>query len=184
MAILLGSILFGLFATIQGSVQAGSTCKPGVICELFDQAQPASYEPQLVVRLPTHAYTGPGFNYLNYGDLPIGISIPVRNISEDGNWWVIRLPTSVTANGLGWVSAADVTVKNVQVLSDWLKHCAPMTYCGYVLSQTQNQAQSVPDWLANCDPMTYCGYVLAHSPKYITVMTTPSQAPKYGLVYR
>lgn len=58
--------------------------------------------------------SGPGTNYPAYGVAPKGAKGEVSGVSEDGNWWVIKLPTSVVGEGQGWVSADWVTTSNTE----------------------------------------------------------------------
>jgi uncharacterized protein YraI len=58
--------------------------------------------------------SGPGTNYPAYGVAPKGAKGEVVGVSEDGNWWVIKLPTSVVGAGQGWVSADWVTTSNTE----------------------------------------------------------------------
>jgi serine/threonine-protein kinase len=58
--------------------------------------------------------SGPGTSYPSYGIAPKGAQGEVIGISEDGQWWVVKLPTSVVGVGHGWVSADWVLVENAQ----------------------------------------------------------------------
>jgi uncharacterized protein YraI len=49
--------------------------------------------------------SGPGTQYPAYGVAPKGAKGEVVGVSEDGNWWVVKLSTSVVGSGQGWVSA-------------------------------------------------------------------------------
>ena len=132
---------------------AASLCTGEYMCASYELEQPDAMDPQLAVTQVTHAYTGPGADYLNYGDLPAGYTSHVTGVSQDGKWLVIPLPAQIAPDGIGWVNAALVSAKNVQIM---------------------------PEWLAKCDPATYCGYVLSHSPQYVSVRQPSPHAPKYG----
>ena len=182
---ILAVLLAGLLVVGSRQVQADAlACSLGSICAAFAGEPPAPLDPQLVVMQTTHAYTGPGYDYLNYGDLLQGYTSHVTGISADGKWLVIPLSAAIAPDGQAWVNSADVVQKNIQVIPDWLIHCDPnsMTYCGYVLAHTSLSSQVMPGWLANCDPnsMTYCAYVLAHSPQTIPVKKASPQAVKFG----
>ena len=58
--------------------------------------------------------SGPGTNYASYGIAPKGARGEVIGVSEDGQWWVVKLPTSLVGAGQGWVSADWVFVENAQ----------------------------------------------------------------------
>lgn len=164
-------IAFALIALLTGAVQQAqaASCEPGFVCVTEETSGTGEFDPQLVVSKHTHAYTGPGFSYLNYGDLPLGYNSRVVGINADGKWMVIPLPRSIAPDGHAWVNRDAVSHKNIRVVSEWLLHCASGSYCEYVRNQTSYE-QILPDWLAHCDPQTYCGYVLAHSPRFVPVM--------------
>ena len=56
--------------------------------------------------------SGPGTNYASYGIAQKGAKGAVIGISEDGKWWVVKLPASLVGAGQGWVSADWVMVEN------------------------------------------------------------------------
>jgi len=56
--------------------------------------------------------SGPGTSYASYGIAQKGAQGEVIGISEDSQWWVVKLPTSVVGTGQGWVSADWVSVTN------------------------------------------------------------------------
>ncbi|MEA3440213.1 MAG: META domain-containing protein [Chloroflexota bacterium] len=61
---------------------------------------------------PVNVRSGPGTVYLSYGVVPAGTTFEVTGVSEDGTWWVVKIPSDVAANGQGWVSAAYVETEN------------------------------------------------------------------------
>jgi len=87
-----------------------------------------SPEPPPIVEVPTpdpnlpkataldaiNVRSGPGTNYASYGIAPKGAQGEVIGVSEDGQWWVVKLPTSLVGAGQGWVSADWVLVENAQ----------------------------------------------------------------------
>jgi len=56
--------------------------------------------------------SGPGTNYASYGIAQKGAQGEVIGISEDSQWWVVKLPSSVVGTEQGWVSADWVSVAN------------------------------------------------------------------------
>ncbi len=56
--------------------------------------------------------SGPGTQYPAYGVAQKGAKGEVIGVSEDRQWWVIKLPASLVGAGQGWVSAAWVTTSN------------------------------------------------------------------------
>lgn len=72
---------------------------------------PASGEPAAVANYNTTIYSGPGTDYVVYSVFLGSATAKVVGKSEDGNWWAVSVPVAPT--GSGWVSAAWVTVANV-----------------------------------------------------------------------
>ncbi len=149
----LALMLMGFSSAEAKPARGASPCTKDFFCSLYEQDLPDGSDPQLIVNRVTHAYTGPGYDYLNFGDLPVSYTSQISGISKDGNWWVIPLPVEIAEDGMGWVASGDVDAKN---------------------------ALAIPEWLAHCDMMTYCGYVLSHSPQYVPVKLPSANAPKFG----
>ena len=63
---------------------------------------------------------GPGTEYPIFGLTTIGVQVSVVGKSQDGQWWAIRLPTSYTPDGMGWINTVFLRTQNtanVPVLS-------------------------------------------------------------------
>lgn len=57
--------------------------------------------------------SGPGTNYASYGIAPKGAQGEIIGISEDGQWWVVRVQnTALVPEGQGWVSVDWVLAEN------------------------------------------------------------------------
>jgi uncharacterized protein YraI len=56
--------------------------------------------------------SGPGTNYYILGYAAPGATAEVSGKSEDGAWWQVKIPTSFSPDGFGWVSADWVTTAN------------------------------------------------------------------------
>jgi uncharacterized protein YraI len=56
--------------------------------------------------------SGPSTDYPVLGVAQTGQSGEITGISQDGGWWQVRVPTSVSADGLAWVSGAYVVAVN------------------------------------------------------------------------
>jgi uncharacterized protein YraI len=56
--------------------------------------------------------SGPGTDYPSYGIAPKGILLEVIGKSEDGGWWVVKIPTQYVGTGQGWVSDDYVQTSN------------------------------------------------------------------------
>jgi uncharacterized protein YraI/heat shock protein HslJ len=55
---------------------------------------------------------GPGIEYPIYGLTTVGTPVHVVGKSQDGEWYAIRLPTSYTPEGLGWINKVFLTTQN------------------------------------------------------------------------
>jgi uncharacterized protein YraI len=73
---------------------------------------PPANAPAAVALDAVNIRSGPGEEYLAYGVAAKGATGEVIGVSEDGAWWVVKLPTTVAANGQGWVSADWVSTSN------------------------------------------------------------------------
>jgi heat shock protein HslJ/uncharacterized protein YraI len=60
--------------------------------------------------LAINVRSGPSTDYDSYGIAPAGSTAEVVGISEDGTWWVVVVPTDLSPEGQGWVSADFVEV--------------------------------------------------------------------------
>ena len=56
--------------------------------------------------------SGPGTNYPVLGVAAPGASAEIAGKSADDQWWEVKIPTTVIASGLGWVSASYVTTQD------------------------------------------------------------------------
>ena len=70
--------------------------------------------PTAITIEPINVRSGPGTAYFSYGTVPIGTTFLVTGISEDGGWWVVRIPVSVAPDGLGWINANYVETRNTE----------------------------------------------------------------------
>ena len=78
--------------------------------------QPPTDAPFVVANAYVNVRSGPGTEYPAYGVAPAGSSAEAIGVSPDGEWWMIKLPTSVSPDGTGWVSADYVTAYNTDQL--------------------------------------------------------------------
>lgn len=58
--------------------------------------------------------SGPGLDYDIYGILPPGQAAPILSLSQDGEWWEIKIPATYSPDGIGWVSADYVILYNTE----------------------------------------------------------------------
>jgi uncharacterized protein YraI len=59
-----------------------------------------------------HVRSGPGTQFPAFGIAPRGTRGEVIGVSQNGRWWVVRIPTHLVGRGQGWVSADWVTTQN------------------------------------------------------------------------
>lgn len=107
------------FAWIQGSlVQAQNTENAPVIAAPLPPASaplPPPAKPGAPMATATTAVnlrSGPGTDYPVLGVAQAGQSSEITGVSQDRAWWQVRVPTSISADGRAWVSAAYVTAVN------------------------------------------------------------------------
>lgn len=74
---------------------------------------PGPDDPQAVAIANGFVRTGPGTDYPAYGIAPVGSMARVIGVSEDGQWWVVRINPEVVGVGYGWVMAAYTQASNV-----------------------------------------------------------------------
>src|SRR5512139_964677 len=58
--------------------------------------------------------SGPGTNYTILAVAPPGATGEVTGKSSDGAWWQVKIPTTYSADGLGWVSADWVVTQGTE----------------------------------------------------------------------
>jgi uncharacterized protein YraI len=75
---------------------------------------PPSNGPTAVALDVVYIRSGPGVEYPAYGLAAKDAKGEVIGVSEDGQWWVIKLPTTVAPDGQGWVSADWVATSNTE----------------------------------------------------------------------
>lgn len=73
---------------------------------------PGPTDPQATTIANTYVRTGPATNYPAYGIAPAGKTGRVIGVSEDRQWWAVRLNPENVGVGYGWVSAQYVTTTN------------------------------------------------------------------------
>lgn len=73
---------------------------------------PPTDGPYVVANYNVNVRSGPGTEYPAYGVAALGSSAEIIGVSPDREWWMIRLPTTISPDGTGWVSAEYVTAYN------------------------------------------------------------------------
>jgi len=64
---------------------------------------------------PVNVRSGPSSQYPSYGTIPKGSTVSVTGISQDGTWYMIAVPTDISPDGTGWISARYVTLSEGNV---------------------------------------------------------------------
>ena len=78
-----------------------------------DLVPPGPEDPQATAIANVYVRSGPATNFPAYGIAPAGANARVLGVSEDGQWWVVRLNPENVGAGYGWVAAAYTTAQNV-----------------------------------------------------------------------
>ncbi len=73
---------------------------------------PAPTVAQAVMREPATLRSGPTLEFPVFGVAPNGSRAELIGQSQDGEWWAIRVPTSLTSDGTAWVNKAYTSVVN------------------------------------------------------------------------
>jgi len=86
---------------------------PPLLPPLVSFPNPPYNAPTATMREPATMRSGPTVEYPVYGVAPIGSKAEILGESEDGDWWVVRMPTSLAKDGMGWVPKTFVHTTNV-----------------------------------------------------------------------
>ena len=70
-------------------------------------------DPTLIATDAVYVRSGPDNQYPAYGIAEVDSKALAIGVSEDGNWWVVRLNPKVVGKGYGWVQKEFVTTENV-----------------------------------------------------------------------
>ncbi len=85
---------------------------PPLLPPLVSFPAPPQNAPQVVMREPATLRSGPTLEFPVYGVAPTGSRAEVLGQSEDKEWWAVRLPTSLTSDGTGWVAKVYTVASN------------------------------------------------------------------------
>ena len=86
---------------------------PPLLPTIVNFPAPAPNVPQVIMREPATLRRGPTLEFPVLGVAPNGSRAEVIGQSNDREWWAIRLPTSITSDGIGWVAKAYTTGSNI-----------------------------------------------------------------------
>ena len=79
---------------------------------------PAPNVPQVVMREPATLRSGPTLEFPVFGVAANGSRAELIGQSQDGEWWAIRVPTSLSSDGTAWVNKAYTSVVNAGNVPD------------------------------------------------------------------
>jgi uncharacterized protein YraI len=85
---------------------------PAPPLEEIDIPRPQPGAPTAEALEAINVRSGPGTSYPSYGIAPKGMKFEVTGKSEDGGWWVVKIPTQYVGTGQGWVSDDYVKTEN------------------------------------------------------------------------
>jgi uncharacterized protein YraI len=86
---------------------------PPLLPPLVNFPNPPQNAPQVTMVAPATLRSGPTVEFPVYGVAPVGSKAEVIGQSEDGEWWAIRLPTSLASDGVGWIPKLFTSASNV-----------------------------------------------------------------------
>jgi uncharacterized protein YraI len=89
---------------------------------------PGPDDPQAMAIANVYVRTGPATNFPAYGIAQTGASGRVIGVSEDGQWWVVRLNPENVGAGYGWVMAQYTQAINVEGVQTIATPPAPQSY--------------------------------------------------------
>jgi putative lipoprotein len=75
---------------------------------------PPSDVPTVTAMTNVNVRSGPGAMYPIYGTVEKGTTGEVVGISPDNRWWAVKVPTSISGNGLAWVAKDYASLNNPQ----------------------------------------------------------------------
>jgi hypothetical protein len=107
--ILISVLLVLVVGTWLGRTFAGDSLPEGP--EIVPPPPPSDV-PYAVANYYVNIRSGPGTEYPAYGVAAPWSSAEIIGVSSDREWWMVRLPTTISPDGTGWVSAEYVSAYN------------------------------------------------------------------------
>jgi uncharacterized protein YraI len=93
-----------------------------------EMVPPGPDDPQAIAIANVYVRTGPATNFPAYGIAQTGATGRVIGVSEDGQWWVVRLNPEKVGAGYGWVMAQYTQAANVENVQTISTPPAPQAY--------------------------------------------------------
>jgi uncharacterized protein YraI len=86
---------------------------PPLLPPLVNFPVPPTGTPQVTMLEAATLRSGPTLEFPVFGTAPTGSKAEVLGESEDKDWWVVRMPTSLVEDGTGWVPKLYTRTSNV-----------------------------------------------------------------------
>jgi uncharacterized protein YraI len=93
--------------------QSLPTITPPLLPRIVGFQTPPQSAAQVIMREPATLRSGPTLEFPVFGVAPTGSRAEVIGESEDGEWWVLRLPASLTSEESGWVPKVFTSASNI-----------------------------------------------------------------------
>jgi uncharacterized protein YraI len=61
---------------------------------------------------PVNVRSGPSSQYPSYGTIPLGTTVTITGVSQDGSWYQVVVPSDVSPDGTGWISGRYLTLSD------------------------------------------------------------------------
>lgn len=106
--VILGAIAVFAVGILLGNIMGGDQATPPSVT----LPTPAPGVPSAVATDYLNVRSGPSVQYPIYGVASPGSSAEIVGISQDGGWWVVKIPTDLVGAGQGWVSARYTRASN------------------------------------------------------------------------
>jgi uncharacterized protein YraI len=124
--------------------------------QLVDMPVPSQDAPQGTAMVVIKLRSGPGAEYPVLAFAPADAVLEITGTSQNGEWWQVKIPESISADGLAWVQmrfiqaqgAQSVPVAPAPALPAEIKATAPQPSDPQILSQDPVLVRSGPgnDW--------------------------------------
>lgn len=112
--ILIGVLLILVIEIWLGRTFAGGSLPEG--SEIVPPPPPSDFY-YAVANFYVNIRSEPGTEYPAHGVAAPWSSAEIIGVSSDREWWMVRLPTTISPDGTGWVSVEYVTAYNTDQVS-------------------------------------------------------------------
>ncbi len=98
---------------------------PPLIPDSLTVIPPGPGDPSAIVLERGGVRVGPGLEYPLYGLTSTGAIIEVLGVTFDGEWYALRLPTSLAPDGTGWIPEIFLVTENIDDIRVYEQHEYP-----------------------------------------------------------